>query len=291
LDGQKLRRSFSISSSPTQTGFVEITVKKQPTGCISNFLNERAQRGLTVEARGPFGRFQFDPNTHKRIVLFAGGSGITPIISMLRYIDDLSLDTEAILFYSVRTRADIIFDSELKMLEERLAKLHRVVVLTKPDDGWCGAKGRISRELIIEHLSGLNDRTFFLCGPQAFMEHVKGILLELGVRTETIVEERFDGGKTNIPAGADIESSFGIAEFVRSGKTATLFPGQSLLEAAEANGVNLPYGCRQGQCGTCATRLLEGDVDSPDGLDPGLKARGYVLACVTRARGDVRLDA
>jgi len=80
----------------------------------------------------------------------------------------------------------------------------------------------------------------------------------------------------------------GTVEFSKSGKTTKLMPGQSLLEAAEANGVTIPYGCRQGQCGTCATRLLEGEVDSSGGLDPG---QGYVLACVTRPTGNVRLDA
>jgi ferredoxin-NADP reductase len=291
LSGQKLSRSFSISSAPTQRGFVEITVKKNPKGLVSRFLNERAAPGLTVEARGPFGRFHLDENTQTRIVLFAAGSGITPMISMLRYIDDLSLHTETTLFYSVRTRADIIFASELKTLEERLFNVQCVVALTQPDDGWHGPTGRINRELITKHLNDLTDRTFFLCGPQPFMEHVRGILLALGVPAEKIVEEKLDGGKSKAPAGVDPEPSSGQAEFVRSGKIARLSPGQTLLEAAEANGVDIPYGCRQGQCGTCTTRLLEGEVDSPAGLDPGLKARGYVLACVTRAIGDVRLDA
>ncbi|HWZ00317.1 MAG TPA: iron-sulfur cluster-binding domain-containing protein, partial [Edaphobacter sp.] len=288
LNGERLRRSFSISSSPLQVRLIEITVKKNPKGCVSHFLNERAAVGLTVEARGPFGRFHFDETIHKRIVLLAGGSGITPMMSMLRYIDDLALDTEVTLFYSVRTREDIIFGSELEMLEERLAKLRRVVVLTRPDDGWGGEKGRLSRELILKYLGDFSDRTFFLCGPQPFMEHVKGLLRAAAVPAEKILEERFDGCKTGIAPGVHSEASLGIVEFSKSGKTTKLLPGQSLLEAAEANGVTIPYGCRQGQCGTCATRLLEGEVDSSGGLDPG---QGYVLACVTRPRGNVRLDA
>ena len=288
LDGQKLRRSFSISSSTVQTGLVEITVKKNPKGSVSPFLNERAAAGLTVEARGPFGRFHFDETIHKRIVLFAGGSGITPMMSMLRYIDDLALDTQVTLFYSVRTREDIIFGAELEMLEERLATLHRVVVLTRPDDGWGGEKGRLSRELILKHLGDFSGRTFFLCGPQPFMEHVKGLLLAAAVPAEKILEERFDSGKAGIAPGIDSGAALGTVEFSKSRKTAQLHPGQSLLEAAEANGVTIPYGCRQGQCGTCATRLLEGAVDSAGSFDPG---QGYVLSCVTHARGNVRLDA
>lgn len=288
LDGQRLRRSFTVSSSPMQTGLVEITVKTTPQGCVSRFLNERATLGLTVEARGPFGRFHFDETIHKRIVLFAGGSGITPMMSMLRYIEDLGLDTEVTLFYSVRTRQDIIFGADLELLEERLSRLKRIMVLTKADDRWGGEKGRISSDLVRKHLDDLSGRTYFLCGPQLFMQHVKGILLASSVAAEHILEERFDSGKTGASPGVDAGTSQGTIEFSKSGKTVRSLPGQTLLETAEANGLVLPYGCRQGQCGTCATRLMAGEVDSHGSLDPG---QGYVLACVSHARGDVRLDA
>jgi ferredoxin-NADP reductase/mono/diheme cytochrome c family protein len=288
LDGQRLRRSFTVSSSPMQTGLVEITVKKTPQGCVSRFLNERATLGLTVEARGPFGRFHFDETIHKRIVLFAGGSGITPMMSMLRYIEDLGLDTEVTLFYSVRTRQDIIFGADLELLEERLPRLRRIMVLTKADDRWGGEKGRISSDLVLKHLGDLSGRTYFLCGPQLFMQHIKGILLASSVTADQIMEERFDSGKIGAGPGVEAERFQGTIEFSKSGQTVKSRPEQTLLETAEANGVVIPYGCRHGQCGTCATRLLAGEVDSRGSLDPG---QGYVLACVSHARGDVRLDA
>jgi ferredoxin-NADP reductase len=292
IDGKKLVRCYSISSSPTQSGFVEITVKKQENGCVSPYLNERAAIGLTVEARGPFGQFHFDEQLHKKIVLFAGGSGITPMMSMLRYIDDLALDTQVTLFYSVRTRAAIIFAEELGNLEERVPGFRRVIVLTRPDDGWFGASGRVSRELIAEHLSEIIGHTFFLCGPQSFMDHVDGILRALGVPLERIMRESFVGIKTNA-SGKDAEESVGAVDFVGSGRTSSLSPGQTLLDAADAAGVPIPSACRQGRCGTCATRLLEGEVRmaSEEGLDPALKAQGYVLTCVARAQGKVYLDA
>jgi ferredoxin-NADP reductase len=292
LDGQKLSRSYSISSSPTQTGFVEIAVKKQPEGRVSCFLNERAAIGLTVEARGPLGRFCFQETEHKKIALFAGGSGITPLISILRYIDDLCLDTKATLFYSVRTKRDIIFEGELERLKTRLPNLRLVVILTKPDAGWSGPTGHLRGELISSYLDEVSNHTFFLCGPEGYMNHVTELLKSLGVDEQRILQERFGGKKDERSVSADAQPR-GLAEFEQSNTTVAFFEGQSLLEVAEKFGINITSSCRQGQCGTCATRLLSGEVqmDHEDGLDPALKTQGFVLTCVARAKGDVRLDA
>ena len=107
------------------------------------------------------------------------------------------------------------------------------------------------------------------------------------------MQESFGGIKTNVSARLDGEGFPGVVDFAGSGRTSSLSPGQTLLEAAEAAGVNIPSACRQGKCGTCATRLLEGDVRmaSEEGLDPALKAQGYILTCVARAQGKVCLDA
>ena len=292
LDGQKLSRSYSISSSPTQTGFVEIAVKKQADGRVSSFLNERATIGLTVEARGPMGRFCFQENEHKKIALFAGGSGITPLISILRYIDDLCLDTKAALFYSVRTKRDIIFEGELERLKMRLPNFRLVVILTKPDAEWSGPVGHLRREIISSCLDDVSSHTFFLCGPDGYMSHATDLLRSLGADPERILQERFGGKKDKPSVSADAQPK-GLAEFEQSNTIVAFFEGQSLLDVAEKYGINIPFSCRQGQCGTCATRLLSGEVqmDHEDGLDPALKAKGYVLACVARAKGDVRLDA
>ena len=292
MDGQKLSRSYSISSSPTQTGFVEIAVKKQPEGRVSSFLNERAAIGLTVETRGPLGRFCFQENEHKKIALFAGGSGITPLISILRYIDDLCLDTKATLFYSVRTKRDIIFEGELERLKMRLPNFRLVVILTKPDADWSGPVGHLRREIISSCLDDVSSHTFFLCGPDGYMSHATDLLRSLGADPERILQERFGGKKDEPSVSADAQPQ-GLAEFEQSNTIVAFFEGQSLLDVAEKYGINIPFSCRQGQCGTCATRLLSGEVqmDHEDGLDPALKAKGYVLTCVARAKGDVRLDA
>ena len=293
FDGKKETRCYSICSSPARSGYVEITPKRVADGCVSVFLNDQAAIGMTVEASGPSGQFYLTPED-TRIVLLAGGSGITPMMAMLRYLDDLCLDTEATLLYCVRTREDIMFHQELEDLCGRLTSFRYNVLLSRPDADWHGARGHISREFISKNVPDLESRAFFLCGPPPFMESARHILTELGIARDRIRQETFGGAgmAPNAPSSNAAETGFTV-EFVSSGKTAAVVEGQSLLEAATQAGVDIPSACRQGQCGTCKTRLLAGDVQmtAEQGLDPDSKARGFILTCVGRATGNVRLDA
>jgi len=290
FDGKKMVRSYSICSSAARSGYVEITPKRMTTGCVSEFLNDRATVGMTVEAAGPFGQFCLDERRHRNIVLIAAGSGITPMIAMLRYIDDLCLDTRATLLYSVRTNRDIMFESELEQLRSRLENFQYHVTLSKPHAEWAGPRGHISREFVESRVNDPAAQDFFLCGPTPFMDVCRGILL--GVKPERIMQEGFGApSPASVPAAEPPEAS-AVVQFVRSGKTCTMRSGQTLLEAAEENGVTIPFSCRQGQCGTCKTKLVAGNVRmaSEAGLDPDSRAQGFVLTCVGRADGVVRLD-
>ena len=288
VDGKKLPRSYSISSSPLRTDYVEVTVKQQ--GTVSSFLNRDAKVGLKVEAHGPFGQFYFDASQHRSIVLFAGGSGITPMMAMLRYIEETAADTEITMFYAVRTENDVIFREELDRLKKRLPRFRCIVVASSPGPDWTGPHGRVNRALIEENLGEIGQRTFFLCGPAGFMASVEGILMSLGVRAEQIRQERFTIG-TPDPDRA-VRATYPV-EFVRSGGKYECSSADSLLTCAESHGIDIPSSCRVGQCGTCATRVLDGEVEmeTEEGLDPALRAQGYRLLCVGRARGPVRLDA
>jgi ferredoxin-NADP reductase len=293
IDGTRAERCYSISSSPTQTAYVEITPKRVADGLVSGFLNDRAGVGLVVEAEGPFGRFTFDERKHERVVLIAGGSGITPILSILRYIDDCSLDTPATLIYCVRTRSDIIFEAELERLKSRLRNFRALHLVSRPDEDWRGPSGRITRDFVSAHVEGLASSTFFVCGPQPFMEAVQKILASLNVDPARIKLENFQPKRMSSTAQDADDEDGSIIEFARSGKRLVSVGGRSLLEIAESNGVAIPSGCRAGQCGACMTRLLDGEVEMSceDALDSGQKARGDVLLCVGRAKGNVRLDA
>jgi ferredoxin-NADP reductase len=294
FDGKKAGRSYSICSSPARSGYVEITPKRVSQGCVSVFLNDRAPVGMTVEANGAFGQFYFDESKHENVVLLAAGSGITPMMAMLRYIDDLCLETTVTLLYCVRTNDDIMFKVELEELRTRLKNFQYHVLLSQPRKDWSGPRGHVSREFIEGTVENLASPDFFLCGPPPFMEASRGILTGLGVKPERIRQESFGG---SVPKGAQPDSvvaeTGAAVEFVRSGKTCIVRSGQTLLDAAEEHGIGVPSSCRQGQCGTCKTKLLQGNVrmDAEEGLDPESRAQGFVLMCVGHADGDVKLDA
>jgi ferredoxin-NADP reductase len=293
FDGQKVTRSYSICSSPARSGYVEITPKRVSQGCVSVFLNERASIGMTVEASGAFGQFCFDENKHRNVVLLAGGSGITPMIAMLRYMDDLCLETTVTLLYCVRTANDVIFQDELDHLKTQLKNFEYRLLMSQPHPEWSGSSGYINRGFIEDAVKDTAAPDFFLCGPPPFMEASRSILMELGVKPERIKQESFGGSvPRNAPPAAGAVESDTRVEFARSGKVVNVGVGQTLLEAAEEHGVTIASSCRQGQCGTCRTKLLAGIVrmDAEEGLDPDSRAQGFVLTCVGRPDGAVKLD-
>jgi ferredoxin-NADP reductase len=215
------------------------------------------------------------------------------MMAILRYIDDLYLDTQATLLYCVRTEKDIIFHHELGELQQRLKNFQFHVLLSQPDPEWTGAQGRINRDFVAKAVPELSGRVFFVCGPPAFMETVREILTELGVGPQQIRQEIF-GRPALQPAAIarhGAEGAFTI-EFVRSGKVSVVQQSQTLLQAAMENGIDIPSACRQGQCGTCRARLLDGQVQmsAEQGLDQDSKARGFILTCVAHAQGNVKLD-
>jgi ferredoxin-NADP reductase len=293
IDGQRVRRSYTVSSSPVHENYVEITPKRMENGCVSVFLNEWAKPGLTVEASGPYGRFYFDEALHKSIVLIAAGSGITPMISMLCYIDDLELATPVTLLYCVRTGADIIFENELSRLSRSLPNFKYELCLSRPDPTWKGRSGRLTEEFVSQSVTDLDSPTFFLCGPNGFMDNARHLILALGVTEDRILQESFGVSEPSTESRPLESATVETVVFLHSEKVCQVSSGSTLLDLAERNGVQIPFGCRQGQCGTCATRVLSGTVqmDVEAGLTAEQKSAGYVLPCVSRAKGTVVLSA
>jgi ferredoxin-NADP reductase len=291
IDGKQVPRSYTMSSSPTNSAYLEITPKRVTDGTVSHFLHDQIKLGSSVEATGPHGRFYFDESMHRSIVLIAAGSGITPMISMLRYIDDSRLSTFVTLLYCVRTRKDIIFETELEKLRASCPNFGYCVCLSQPDESWNGQKGRLSQQLIVDRVIDLHTPTFFLCGPSGFMEHAYLILRSLNVEESRITQESFGGYISSAKQRSD--RAICTVQFARSQKTCRVPEGSSLLEVAESNGVKIPYGCRQGQCGTCAIRVLSGTVcmSTDAGLAPEQKDAGYVLPCVGQPEGAVIVAA
>jgi len=293
VNGQLVPRSYTISSSPIHDDYVEITAKRMETGHVSVFLNDVAKPGLEVEASGPYGQFFFDETHHKSIVLMAAGSGITPMMSMLSYIDDLKLESSVTLLYCVRTREDIIFQNELVRLRTSLPNFKYEVSLSRPGLTWTGHSGRLTQEFVSQHVTDFNSPTFFLCGPRGFMDSAYRILSTLGVHADRILQESFGESKLSTKPPSGEARTVERVVFIQSEKVCQAFAGSTLLEVAEKNGVQIPYGCREGLCGTCCTRVLSGTVqmDVENGLTTEQKNAGYVLPCVSRVKGSVVVEA
>ena len=291
IEGKKVTRSYSICSSPAQIGYVEITPKRVENGCVSTFLNDRAKVGLAVKARGPYGKFYFDQSKHGRIVLIAGGSGITPMIAMLRYIDDLCIPVNATLIYCVRTEQDVFFKDELAALLSRSSTFRYVLLVSRPGSDWRGWAGRLRREILEREVENSSESTFFLCGPPSFMEAGRTLLKEMEIEPSRVLQESFGGAVAGEKQSTDAGSL--EVRFSRSAVAYKISPDETLLESSEKNGMLLPYGCRQGVCGTCATRLLSGKVkmETEQALNHDLRSQGVILPCVSRPLSDVILDA
>ena len=297
IEGQLVKRPYTICSSATQRGFIEITPKRVENGYVSKFLNDQAAVGMTAKARGPYGTFCFDDMKHKRIVLIAGGSGITPMIAMLRYIDDRCLKVHATLIYCVRTERDVIFEDELSAIQKRLPDFRHVTVFSQPVADARVRKGRLSREILEREIAPPLDYTFFLCGPPQFMDRARSILTEMGVKPSDVLQESFGGGvSSQTTSGRSVsETAPGplAVKLSHSGLTYRISSEGNVLENLEQNGVLIPSGCRQGRCGTCATKLLGGNVqmENEEALTDEMRAQGFILPCVSRPLSDLTLDA
>jgi ferredoxin-NADP reductase len=316
IGDQRVRRSYTIASSPTQRSYIEVTVKREEQGLISRHLHDRVAIGSPLEVSAPSGVFTFTGVDADSIVLIAGGVGITPMMSIARYLMDRSFPGDIYFLYGARSTQEFIFREELEYLQKRHANLHIAATMSRAEGtAWMGASGPVSKEFIARAVPEVARRRVHLCGPPPMMEAVKAALAELGVAKEQVRTEAFGpargvapGTRAPLPApalapaptptpaaAAGVVPRIATAEvrFTKSGKTGPLAPDQSVLEAAEAIGVPIDYSCRVGICGTCKVLLLEGKVtmEVEEGLPPDEKARGIILACQAKSVGDLVVEA
>ncbi|MFO0842305.1 MAG: FAD-binding oxidoreductase [Gemmataceae bacterium] len=303
-DGRPVKRSYTIASSPTQRDYAEITVKHKEGGEVSGHLHAHVQEGDLLECSGPSGSFIFTGRECKCILLIGGGVGITPLMSVVRYLTDRSWPGDIYFLYSCRTPRDFIFREELDYLQRRHPNLRVVVTVSRPEGTeWKGPTGRITRELIARSVPDLASRYVHLCGPVPLMESVKQILAELGVPPTRVKTEAFGPalGKpepTRLPASPEAEEkaarvALPTVTFSLSEKAAPLALDKAILDVADEVGVEIDNSCRVGTCGTCRVKLLSGQVTMAveDGLQPGDKEKGIILACQAKSTGDVTVEA
>lgn len=303
VDGRPQVRCYSISSAPESTGYMEISVKRQ--GLVSGTLHATLRPGMPLLVKPPAGRFTYPAGDDRPIVLVAGGVGITPLISMLRHGVAADPGRPVTLLYSARGSRELAFWGELNGLTTRHPHVRVVGTVTDPDGGWEGRVGRIDRALLTACVPEAAHSVFMMCGPAALIGDIRDALLEMGVPERQVRSELFEapaaiGARPSLAeaqtGGGEREAALAAAtarlDLVRSGRAVDVAGSQTLLDAAEEAGADIPTLCRAGVCGTCRTLLLSGSAHcTSDALDERDRTAGYVLPCVTWAAGDCALEA
>jgi ferredoxin-NADP reductase len=295
-DGKDVVRCYSLSSAPAARGYLEISVRRQ--GQVSNTLHALARPGSLLSVRAPAGHFTYPGGDDRPLVLLAGGIGITPLMSMLRHALLVEPTRPVTLLYSAREVGEFAFRDELLTLARRHDQLQICFAVTRGDAPPDVYRGRIDQRLIAAAAPDICHAVAMICGPQAMIDGLTATLHAMGVPADQVRSERFDAAVAASAGPArparDVTDAGGETFQIRerrSAKSAPATAGQTLLDAAEAHGLPIPSLCRAGVCGTCRTRVVEGQVECDGGiLDAEDRAAGYVLACVASPRSDCVIE-
>jgi ferredoxin-NADP reductase len=306
IAARTITRCYSLSDAPDPTHY-RVTIKRVPAprdhpeylpGRASNHFHDRVQVGDVLEVKAPGGRFFLDPDPDASVVLIAGGIGITPMMSMLRWCAGIQPQRPVFLYYGVRHGRELAFGPQLEALAAACPAFRLHVVYSRPDPADpvghdLRHAGRIDVGLLQRTLPP-GRHPFYVCGPPALMQSLVPALLEWGVPVADIHFEAFGPATVRLPGAveADVADLAGIdIRFTRSGRTLD-WDGQdaTLLDFAERHGIAVESGCRSGGCGSCETRVLEGSVTyaSPPDHAP---AAGHCLLCVGRPASPLVLEA
>ena len=287
IGGIRTSRPYSISSQPNQTGYYDITIRRVEDGLVSNHLLDHVSIGDRLESSGPSGVFHFNPILHhKKMVCIAGGSGITPFMSMIREIVECGLDRQIYLFYGNQTLDDVIFHEALIRISEKFENIHYVPVVESPPPDYSGKTGYITADLIKSSMGDTTEASFFVCGPQAMYDFCLPEIEKLGVRQERIRREMY-GPPVNIweypgwPGDVKADDLFLVD--VQGKGTIEARAGESLLSTLEKNNIVVPSLCRSGECSMCRIKVLKGRVFQPAGVPVRLSDTqfGYIHSCVS----------
>ncbi|HPL97022.1 MAG TPA: FAD-binding oxidoreductase [Smithellaceae bacterium] len=292
--GVRTSRPYSIASSPTQIGHYEITVRKVEDGFVSDYLLNELKPGDKISSSSPSGNFHYNPLFHgNQLALIAGGSGITPFMSMIRELSDKNLKRRLHLFYGCRVEDDVIYRTEL----DRIASAHKNftwdLIVSEPTSSYRGHAGFINADFIKQRLDGL-DWTFFICGPPAMYQFCVPELEKLQIPARKIKVEvmgalknitEYPGWPENVKAG-DV---FKVA--VKGKRTISASAREPLMISLERAGMVIPALCRSGECSLCRTKLLSGKVFQPNDVKLRKSDRqfGYIHPCMAYPTTDIEI--
>ncbi|MEO1652034.1 MAG: ferredoxin--NADP reductase, partial [Bacteroidota bacterium] len=291
VDQENLRRAYSLCSSPLTDPHPAVAIKRVDKGKVSNFLNDQLKAGDEIEVLEPMGVFttEFDAAHKRHVVLFGGGSGITPLMSILKSLLKEESQSRISLIYANRDQDSIIFKEELEELVQQHSDRFTIVhVLEKAPMFWSkGHKGRLSTKLLKKILNKLPDwgssqTEYFMCGPSGMMTQITKSFKELGLPVDKLKKESFGIS----PEEAAAKKAKSVAEELASDSSEelkereikviyageehvfTVAPDKTILETAQSLDIDLPYSCQSGMCTACMGRCTSGKVklDEEDAL-------------------------
>lgn len=300
VNGQPVNRSYSFCSSPYLNEPITIAIKRVAGGVGSNYINDNFKPGIEIEVMEPMGKFTspLDANNEKHYYLFGGGSGITPIISILKSVLVKEPKSKVTLFYGNRNEESVIFKDKLVELAAQHADRFKLVhIFDVPLNATHPYSGYLVKEMALRLLrenTSLNFQNgeFFICGPTPMMKEAEAALEVLGIPKDKVHIEYFTAKADEDKQAADVGTA-GVSEVPFTGKTKVtiIYDGnkkefevsekETILEAALDAGYDPPYSCMVAACCTCRAKLISGKVEMDDreSLTDGEIAKGYVLTC------------
>lgn len=288
IEGMPVTRAYSISSSPKDSleGKYVLTIKLVDGGLMSRYIFDTWKVGTEVEVSAPAGNFEYQPiRDAKKVICLAGGSGITPFVSMANAIADGDEDFEMTLLYGSRNTDAILFKDELAELEAKCDKI-KVVHVLSDKDAKCGKKdekGFLTAELIKKYAPDNEPYSIFLCGPQQMYQFVDKEIETLGLEKKYVRHEMFGefhnpqnqaDYPSNVPDKVKITVTIQDNTYIVFGSSS-----DSVMQTLEKNGISVPARCRSGECGFCHSHLLSGKVYVPEHLEYRRLA-DYKFGCI-----------
>ncbi|AVH45357.1 hybrid-cluster NAD(P)-dependent oxidoreductase [Agrobacterium tumefaciens] len=306
-----LLRTYTISSTPSRPMTISITAKAQAASLGTRWMFENLKAGTSVKAIGPAGHFTLELAKRAKFLFVSAGSGITPMMSMLRWLGDVYPSADVSFLHCARSPEDVIFCTELGLLARSMPNLRIGVVVEQPGAGnsWTGLVGRLDLAKLSALFPDFHEREVYCCGPQPFMHCVRDLTLSNGVPDENYHEEAFTFPSPPIAVASQvaavIEDRIAVAEPAREFEAASMpvrftisdteqacGQDETLLQAARKAGVRVLSVCEMGLCGTCKVMKRSGNVmmEHNGGITDDEIQEGYVLACCSRPTTAVEIE-
>jgi len=294
INGEEIRRNYSLCVAPSEDQ-LKVTVKRIAGGAFSNWVGDNLKAGDTLDVMTPHGSFtvDFDPSKKRRYVAFAGGSGITPVMSLVKTALGTEPDSRFTLFYGNRDANSIIFLEALAALKDSYLGRFELYHFLSDEEGDVDLfNGMLDRETCDEAIEHLVDDVadvdaWFICGPGPMMDAAEAALTDRGVAKDRIHIERFLAGRPSAAVAAQMaqlqEKAAGLTLSVTlDGRTRKVeFTEANILDSAREAGLPAPFACKAGVCATCRAKVIKGKVEMAAryGLTDDEIAAGYILTC------------